>query len=272
MMNRRSFLTSASAVLTSGLVPVHVSSSEEVHAPLGIPLKQEALPYDFEALEPFLDAATLRLHYEDHHAQHLQRLLGTLKQMRLHHVGNVVALIGKMHDIVLPVDPHQKAVPMGGPPLRPSPEHKTQLRVYGGGHVNHTIFWRFLAPAGAGPQGPEGRAAAAIDDEFGSLEEFKAAFTAAALKHFGSGWAWLVYRPDGRLVITTTRYEDSPLMPEVVKPEQVGRPLLCLDLWEHAYYLKYQNDRKAYVEAWWNVVNWAFVTRAYNVVTSIGRV
>lgn len=266
-MNRRTFLTAGSAALAGAAW----SAEEEVQAPLGIPLRQEPLAFDFDALEPYIDATALKLHHGVHHVESLARLKETLAELRLT-VGNMAALMGNMKNIVLPPDPMQKVVRMGGPPQRPSPEAQQKLRMYGGGHVNHTAFWRFLAPKGSGPQGPEGKAAAAITREFGSLEEFKRLFTAAALKHFGSGWAWLVYRPDGRLVITTTRNEDNPMMREILRPEHCGRPILCLDLWEHSYYTKYQNDRKAYIEAWWNVVNWGFVSKAYGIVTSIGRV
>lgn len=268
-MNRRTFLTASGAALAGAVW----SADEEpqVLAPLGIPVRQEPLAFDLAALEPHLDAATLKLHYNVHHAELLAKLEETLTGLRLK-VGNMTALMRNMKNIVLPLDPAQKVVRMGGPPERPTPEDQQLLRMYGGGHVNHTAFWRFLAPKGSGPKGPEGKAAAAIVSEFGSVDEFKKAFTAAALKHFGSGWAWLVYRPDGRLVITTTRNEDNPMMTEILRPEQCGRPILCLDLWEHSYYTKYKNERKQYIDAWWNVVNWGFVSRAYGIVTSIGRI
>lgn len=268
-MNRRTFLMTSSAALAGSVW----SADEEaqVNAPLGIPVRQEPLAFDLDALEPHMDATTLKLHYNVHHAEILGRFQETLRQLRLT-VGNASALMRNMSDIVLPPDPQQKVVRMGGPPERPSLEAQQRLRVYGGGHVNHTAFWRFLAPKGSGPPGPEGKAAAAIMKEFGSVDTFKKLFSEAALKHFGSGWAWLVYRADGRLVITTTRNEDNPMMQQLLPPEQVGRPILCLDLWEHAYYVRYKNDRKKYIEAWWNVVNWGFVSRAYGIVTSIGRV
>lgn len=268
-MNRRIFLTTSSAALAGSLW----SAEEEpqVNAPLGIPVRQEPLAFDLDALEPYLDATTLKLHYNVHHAEILARFQETLRSLRLT-VGNTSALMRNMSDIVLPPDPQQKVVRMGGPPERPSPEAQQQLRAYGGGHVNHTAFWRFLAPKGSGPIGPEGKAAAAIVKEFGSVDGFKKQFTDAAMKHFGSGWAWLIYRTDGKLAITTTRNEDNPMMQQILPAAQVGRPILCLDLWEHAYYVKYKNDRKKYIDAWWNVVNWGFVNQAYGIVTSIGRV
>ncbi|MDZ4405445.1 superoxide dismutase [Prosthecobacter sp.] len=234
-------------------------------------LKQEPLSFDFEALEPHLDAATLKLHHAKHHADILARLNTTLKEINLS-VCNVTALMPNIRGMVLPYDARRTVVRMGGPPETPSVEAQKGLRLYGGAHINHTAFWRFLTPPGTGPAGPEGRVAEAIVRDFGSMGDFKAAFTDAALKHFGSGWAFLVYRPDGRLVITTTKNEDNPLMAEFVKPEQQGRFILCLDLWEHSYYLKYRNDRRKYIEAWWNVVNWSFVSRAHAIVTSKGSV
>ena len=265
-MNRRTFLAGTSAALAS----TAFAAKDKVLVPLGIPARLEPLGFDYSALAPHIDAATLRLHHDVHHAELLEKLEETLRDLRLT-VANVAALMGNMREMVLPPDPRQKTVRMGGPPERPSPEAQQRLRVYGGGHVNHTLFWRCMTPPGSGPQGPEGKAAAALAGEFGSVDEFKAAFTAAALRHFGSGWAWLVCRPDGKLVITTTGNEDNPLMSGFVRPEQCGRPILCLDLWEHSYYTQYQNDRKKHIEAWWNVVNWRFVSKAYNTLTSSGR-
>lgn len=268
-MNRRTFLTTSGAAVVGSLWSAEEVS--QVNAPLGIPVRQEPLSYDLDALEPYLDATALKLHYNGYHAGILAKFQQTLSELRLN-VGNTSALMRNMKDIVLPPDPRQKVVPMGGLPQRPSLEAQQQLRAYGGGHVNHTAFWRFLAPKGTGPVGPDGKAAAAIVKEFGSVDAFKKLFSEAALKHFGSGWAWLIYRADGRLVITTTSNEDNPFMQQILDPSQVGRPILCLDLWEHAYYAGYKNDRKKYIEAWWNVVNWGFVSRAYGIVTSIGRV
>lgn len=268
-INRRTFLTTSSAALAGAVWAAEEVS--QVNAPLGIPVRQEPLAFDMDELEPYLDAATLKLHYKVHHADILSKFQQTLRQLRLN-VGNTSALMRNMSNIVLPPDPQQKVVRMGGPPERPSPQAQQQLRAYGGGHVNHTAFWRFLAPKGSGPTGPEGKAADAIVKQFGSVDAFKKLFSDAALKHFGSGWAWLIYRADGRLAITTTRNEDNPMMLEIMSPAQVGRPILCLDLWEHSYYTNYKNDRKKYIEAWWNVVNWGFVNRAYGIVTSIGRV
>lgn len=250
---------------------VLLAEDREYVTPLGVPLRQEPLPFDFDALEPHFDAATLKMHHATHHLHIVKKLDETLKEMRLD-VGNLVALMPDIRTLVLPPDPLRKVVRMGGPPEQASLAMQNALRVYGGAHINHTAFWRFLAPPGTSPEGPEGKVAQAICDEFGTVDEFRRAFTDAAMRHFGSGWAWLVYRPDGSLVIATTQNEDNPLMTDFVLPAKRGRPILCLDLWEHSYYLKYRNDRRKYIDAWWNVVNWNFVSRAYAIVTSNGRV
>ncbi|WP_395742850.1 superoxide dismutase [Prosthecobacter sp.] len=265
-LNRRAFISTGCAAVTSAVV-----AAEELVAPLGIPMRQEPLPFDFDALEPHLDAATLRLHYNRHHAEILDNLVATLHPLNLS-VGNVSALLPNIRSLVLPSNPRRSVVRMGGPPETLSAENQQALRMYAGAHVNHTAFWRYLTPPGSGPAGPEGRVADAIMREFGGIAEFKAAFTDAAMKHFGSGWAFVVYRTDGRLVVTTTKNEDNPMMKDFVSPEQQGRFILCLDLWEHSYYLKYRNDRRKYIDAWWNVVNWNFVSRAYAVATSKMRV
>ncbi len=264
---RRVFVSTGFAALTGA----YFAAEEEVISPLGVPLRQEPLAFDFDALEPHLDAATMKLHYGRHHTEVLNKLTETLQPLNLN-VGNVSALMPNIRSLLLPVNPRRTVVRMGGPPETLSAENQRDLRLYGGAHINHTAFWRFLAPAGTGPAGPDGKVAAAIVSEFGGINEFKTAFTDAAMKHFGSGWAFLVYRPDGKLVITTTKNEDNPLMADFVKPEQQGRFILCLDLWEHSYYLKFRNDRRKYIEAWWNVVNWNSVSRSYTVATSKARV
>ncbi len=235
------------------------------------PLHQEPLRFDFDALEPYIDAETLRLHYGRHHADSLDNLIAALQTINLK-VGNVSALLPQIRSLIVPSDPRRKVVRMGGPPETLSEEKQQEIRLYGGAHVNHTAFWRFLSPPGKGPSGPEGQVAEAIIRDFRSINDFKTAFTDAALKHEGSGWVFLVYRPDGKLVVTTTKNEDNPMMKDFVNPEQQGRFILCLDLWEHSYYLRYRHDRKQYVEAWWNLVNWNFVSRAYAIVTSKARV
>lgn len=261
-MNRRAFLASGCAAVTGPLF----AAAEPSPVSLGVPLLHEPLAFDPGALEPHFDSATLRLHHGQHHAEVFSKLQAIIKRLNVS-VGSVASLMPNIRGMVITPDPYRTVVRMGGPPEKPSVADQRALRLYGGAHINHTAFWRFLAPPGSGPAGPEGKVAAAIAGEFGSIDDFKKAFTEAALNHFGSGWAFLVHRPDGRLVITTMKNEDNPLMTEFVRPEQQGRFILCLDLWEHAYYLKYRNDRKKYIEAWWKVVNWDFVSRAYAIVT-----
>jgi len=138
-------------------------------------------------------------------------------------------------------------------------EIRSALRNNAGGHANHSMFWLVMKPGGGGQ--PKGELAEAIDDAFGSFAAFREQFTAAATKFFGSGWVWLTYTPDKELVIETTPNQDTPLM-------HGGKPLLCLDLWEHAYYLKNQNRRADYIASWWNVVNWDYVAERYKKATA----
>lgn len=260
-LGRRAFLTSSCCALAGSLV-----ATEAVPTPLGIPLKQEPLAFDYSALEPYIDAETLRYHHGVCHAEHLKHLVVALDQVNVQ-VANVVTLMPRIQSLLRPSDNRRSVVSFAARPTTLPVDIQSILRAHGGGHVNHTILWRFLAPPGSGPKGPEGPVAGALQREFGSIESFKAAFTKAALTHVGSGWVWLVYRPDGRLVVTTTQNEDNPMMKEFVDWQEHGRPILCLDLWEHSYYRKYQNDRAKYVAAWWNVVNWAFVAKAHAIVT-----
>ena len=189
------------------------------------------LPYGFDALEPHVDERTMRIHHGKHHATYVAKLNGALEAHPDLRGRSVEELVGALD-----------AVPEG---------IRAAVRNNGGGHANHTLFWQVMAPAAGGA--PTGAAAAAIDGAFGSFDRFKERFTAAAVGRFGSGWAWLV-ESGGSLSIESTPNQDTPLMS--------GRtPLLGLDVWEHAYYLNYQNRRPDYVAAWWNVVNWAEVNR-----------
>ena len=265
-VTRRAFISTGMTAVTGAFL----AAEEQVIAPLGVPLKQESLAFDFDALEPHLDAATLKLHYGRHHTDILDKLQETLRPLNLK-VPNVSTLMPNISRLVVPTDPRRPVVRMGGPPQMLSTETQHALRMYGGAHINHTYFWRQLAPPGSGPAGPQGRLAEALVREFGGISEFKTAFTEAAMKHFGSGWAFLVYRPGGRLVITTMRNEDNPLMADIVQPDCSGRFIICLDLWEHSYYLKYRNDRRKYIDAWWNVVNWTYVARSYAVAGRMAR-
>ncbi len=193
-----------------------------------------ALPYDYNALEPHIDEQTMRIHHDKHHAGYVAKLnaaLEGLDDLMELPVETLVADLGKV------------------------PEAKrTAVRNNGGGHANHSLFWTIMAPGGAGA--PEGDLAAAIDQAFGSFDAFTTKFSDACATRFGSGWGWLSVGANGSLVVESTPNQDSPLME--------GRtPILGCDVWEHAYYLKYQNRRPDYVGAWWHVVNWTEVGRRF---------
>lgn len=191
-----------------------------------------ALPYAFDALEPHIDAQTMEIHHDRHHATYVNNLNAALEGVEVS-ATSVEALIANLDAL---------------------PENvRTAVRNNGGGHANHSLFWEILSPNGGGE--PTGEVAQAIKDTFGDFDSFKKQFTDAATKRFGSGWAWLVVK-DGKLAVTSTPNQDSPLM-------EGATPILGLDVWEHAYYLKYQNKRPAYIEAFWNVVNWNEVNRRY---------
>ncbi len=191
------------------------------------------LPYAHDALEPHIDARTMEIHHGKHHAAYVNNLNAAIQGTE-HENKSLEALLAQVSK--LPV----------------------AVRNNGGGHWNHTFFWNLMSPKGGGQ--PSGSLASAIESTFGSFEEFKKQFAAAAIGRFGSGWAWLCVGADGNLFITSTPNQDNPLMDVAEKP---GTPILGIDVWEHAYYLHYQNRRPDYVEAWWNVVNWDAVARHY---------
>ncbi len=271
LIHRRAFLASAFPALAGSLLGEEARPNQR-----GIPLIQEPLDFDLNSLEPYLDSRTLKIHYHDHHARHVALLNQALDEVELS-VSNVTSLMPCIMRLNRPPQTRSSILTLSLAKSRPAtgvqmphPEEVQQaIRHHGGAHVNHTAFWRFLAPPEKTPHGPDGKAAQAIDDEFGTLSQFKEAFTEAAMNHSGSGWAWLVYRPDQKLVITTTRNEDNPLMKEFVDWRDEGRPILALDLWEHAYYLKYKHNRRAYINAWWRVVNWNYVSKAHAIVRGI---
>lgn len=193
------------------------------------------LPYGPEALEPYVDTETMRIHHGRHHKAYVDNLNAQIQ--------NFPALAG------MDLEDMQRRIS----------EFNVAVRNNGGGHYNHTLFWQVMAPAGKGGA-PSPALAAAIERRFGSLDAMKAEMNRAALGQFGSGWAWLIVGADGELAVTATANQDNPLM-DVVPVR--GTPVLGVDVWEHAYYLKYQNRRAAYLEAWWNVVNWDEVSRRY---------
>ncbi len=193
-----------------------------------------SLPYPEDALEPHIDARTMSIHHDKHHAAYTNNLNSALEGHADLAGKSIEALLGDLNAI-------PEAI-------------RTAVRNNGGGYANHNLFWETMGPDAGGA--PTGDLAAAIDDAFGSFTAFKEQFAKAATTRFGSGWAWLYVGQDGKLAIGSTPNQDTPLM-------EGNTPLLGLDVWEHAYYLNYQNRRPDYITAWWNVVNWNAVAERY---------
>jgi Fe-Mn family superoxide dismutase len=191
------------------------------------------LPYDFAALEPHIDAQTMQIHHGKHHQTYVNNLNAALEK----------------HTDLQKMSAEELLRNLGSVPedIRPA------VRNNGGGHVNHTMFWKMMAPNAGGP--PSGAAAEAIKASFGGFDAFKEQFAKAGVSRFGSGWAWLIDN-NGKLSIESTANQDNPI-------SDGKKPILGIDVWEHAYYLKYQNRRPDYITAWWNVVNWAEVNRLF---------
>jgi superoxide dismutase, Fe-Mn family len=192
-----------------------------------------SLPYAFDALEPHVDARTMEIHHGKHHAAYVNNLNAAIQGTE-HEGKSITELLANISTL---------------PPA---------VRNNGGGHWNHSMFWEIMAPNAGGA--PDGDLASKINKNFGDLDEMKKQFAQAAATRFGSGWAWLCVDADDNLFITSTPNQDNPLMDIADKK---GMPILGLDVWEHAYYLHYQNRRPDYVSAWWNVVNWEEVGRRY---------
>lgn len=194
------------------------------------------LKYAYDALEPHIDAQTMEIHYTKHHQAYIDKLNKALEAFPELARKPLEVLLGNLSEVPESV--------------------RTAVRNNGGGHANHTFFWSILGSAPGDNNEPGSELGAAIAKEFGSFADFKAAFTEAAVNRFGSGWAWLEKDRNGKLSVESTANQDSPLM--------AGKtPLLGLDVWEHAYYLKYQNRRPAYIEAFWSVVNWPEVEKRF---------
>jgi len=202
-----------------------------------IPFTLPPLPYAFDALEPYIDKMTMEIHHGKHHGTYVSNLNKALE--------SAPNLAGKTIEELL-------ANNCGA-----IPENiRTAVRNNGGGHINHSMFWQIMAPHAGGQ--PNGHLAEALQSTFGSFAQFQEKFTAAALGRFGSGWAWLTAQA-GKLDIYSTANQDSPVM-------EGKYPVMGLDVWEHAYYLKYQNRRAEYITSWWNVVNWAEIEKRFNIV------
>ena len=191
-----------------------------------------SLDYSVDALEPHVDARTMEIHHGKHHQTYIDKLNGALEchsELNSNSVENLISDLSRIPEDI-----------------------RGAVRNNGGGHYNHTFFWQCISPNGGGI--PSGELASAIDSSFGNLDSFKNEFTQAGLTRFGSGWAWLIKKEDGSLAVTSTPNQDNPIMQGVT--DQCGTPIIGLDVWEHAYYLKYQNRRPDYISAFWNIVDW----------------
>jgi superoxide dismutase, Fe-Mn family len=229
-MNRRDFVRTS---LMGGVFALTRGNSTTTAASMGgkqMPFTLQPLPYSSDALEPYIDQQTMEIHHGKHHATYVNNLNNAIAETewRDRPIEEILQNISR-----LPV----------------------AVRNNGGGHFNHDLFWNWMKRGGGGQ--PSGELLSAINRDFGSFDKFKEQFSAAATGRFGSGWSWLVNQ-DGKLVVTSTPNQDNPLMDVA---DVRGVPLLGLDVWEHAYYLKYQNRRADYITAWWNVVNWDAVAQ-----------
>ncbi|HWB05139.1 MAG TPA: superoxide dismutase [Verrucomicrobiales bacterium] len=244
---RRHFIATASAAVAATAVAANAQEKPAAAAPAPAPagpFKLAPLPYAADALEPHIDAATMGIHHDKHHQAYVDNLNKALASHADLQKRTLEALIGEIK--FLPED-LQKPIQNNG-----------------GGHWNHMLFWSLMAKPGAGVGGtPTGSLAAAIDASFGSFAKFQEKFADAAMKRFGSGWAWLITKGDGKVAVVSTANQDNPLMQGIVPNADRGTPVLALDVWEHAYYLKYQNKRADYIKSWWNVVNWPAATTLF---------
>jgi Fe-Mn family superoxide dismutase len=191
------------------------------------------LPYAFDALEPYIDKQTMEIHHDKHHAAYVTNLNKALE-------GQTALADLPLESLLSNLDSVPEAI-------------RTAVRNNGGGHMNHSMFWKIMKKGGGGE--PKGPLADAIKSAFGSFADFKTKFNQAGATRFGSGWAWLLVK-DGKLVVESSANQDNPIMTG-------GKPVMGLDVWEHAYYLKYQNKRPDYMEAWWNVTNWEEIEKNY---------
>ena len=230
--NRRQFLKNSGkagiALAAAPLMSAWTFSSTE--------FQQQALPYAYNALEPFIDAMTMEIHYTKHAATYAKNLADACVAEKVDttqtSLNNLLGSISK---------------------------YSSKMRNNAGGHFNHEFFWQIMKPSPATM--PQGKLADAINKSFGSYTAFQTAFADAAKARFGSGWAWLIVKTDGQLAVCSTPNQDNPLMDIA---EIKGTPIIGLDVWEHAYYLKYQNRRPDYINSWWNLVNWELAEKKYN--------
>ena len=243
-LNRRQFLgflsAGTGAIATSIYAPHLAWAADPATKPAApAAFTLPPLPYAYNALEPHIDERTMQFHHDKHHATYIKNLNGAVEKYP--------ELKGKTaEDLIRNLNGVPEAI-------------RTTVRNNAGGHINHTMFWEIMGPKAGGE--PTGALATAIQKNFGSFTEFKKQFNEAGTKRFGSGWAWLVRTKDGKLQVTSTANQDNPMMEGLY-------PIMGNDVWEHAYYLLYQNRRADYLQAWWNVVNWQAVGDRYKLATA----
>jgi Fe-Mn family superoxide dismutase len=236
------FAAAVALILPSAAIAAPAPPAAPVSAPAAEAFSLAPLPYAYEALEPVIDAQTMRIHHGRHHQGYVNNLNAAVKANPSLQGKSLEALMAEVQN------------------------HPPALRNNGGGHYNHALFWKLMAPQGQGGA-PSQALAAQIGKDFGSMEAFKETFQAAGAQRFGSGWAWLVWTGD-KLVVTSTPNQDNPLMGDApVK----GAPVIANDVWEHAYYLKHQNNRGAYLSGWWTVLNWNEANRLFEAATRKGK-
>jgi Fe-Mn family superoxide dismutase len=234
--SRRQFIkqTGKAGIAMASMPIIHTFG--ELQLSQEINFVQQPLPYAYNALEPFIDSMTMEIHHTKHAAGYTKNLNDACVAENVDIKNtSIISLLASIS------------------------KYSSKMRNNAGGHYNHELFWQLMKPAPA--TAPTGALADAINKSFGSLDNFKIAFSDAAKTRFGSGWAWLVIKADNSLAVCSTPNQDNPLMDIA---ETKGTPILGLDVWEHAYYLKYQNKRPDYINAWWNLVNWKFVEERYN--------
>ncbi|MDW8014744.1 MAG: superoxide dismutase [Bacteroidia bacterium] len=232
-MDRRTFLATLGALALNGISWARRQRKYEwTDSSLvgGYPYKLPDLPYPYEALEPSIDSQTMKVHHQGHHQTYVNTLNKALSELPAFQELSLEELLSGLDKIPT--------------------SHRTLVRNHGGGHWNHTFWWQILSP---NRREPSPALQKRLASTFGSWDNFRSQFLEAAMKLFGSGWTWLVLTPEGRLKIVLTPNQDNPLMPFA---EERGKPLLGIDVWEHAYYLKYQNRRAEYLSAVWSLINW----------------
>ncbi len=239
MITRREALgkVAAASIVCAAAPQLGFAQPTTLAAVISEPFKLPPLPYAVDALEPHIDARTMEIHHGKHHAAYVQNLNKAIAEAP--ELRNM-----SIEQILQSLDTAPEKV-------------RTALRNNGGGHYNHELFWQMLKPGGGGQ--PTGELARAIDHSFGSFSAFKDRMTEAAAKVFGSGWAWVIQGADRKLQVVSTANQDSPMMKLSGIQAKTGKPLLGIDVWEHAYYLKYQNRRAEYINAWFNVIHWDYV-------------